>query len=180
MIILALDLKVKKHIRHSLLTLPAVSLTQPCHCGDPPLRCPPGKREGTGDSEERDWRKLEGASLWTHSRGTQPDTQRHGWGSVSDGLPGVEGRGGCTISIVMYLSGSLFQTWTRQRSWRGSAFAESSLEISHSTLQWCHVSSKTAIWLVLKAAFWAAPWCHKCRRCFPKGPSPRGSGLDYR
>lgn len=101
MIILALDSKVKRDIHQSSLKLPAVSLTQPCHCGDPPLRCPPGEREGTGDPEERDWRKLEGASLWTHPRGTQPDTQWHGWGSVSDGLPGVEGRGGCTMSFCI-------------------------------------------------------------------------------
>lgn len=39
----------------------------------------------------------------------------------------------------------LFQTWTPRRSWRGSAFAGSSREISRSTLLWCRASSKTAI-----------------------------------
>lgn len=71
---------------HSL-TLHDLYHIQPCDCGDPPLCCPTGKRERIGDPEEREWRELEGASLWTHPRGTQPDTQRHGWGSVSAGLP---------------------------------------------------------------------------------------------
>lgn len=57
---------------------------QSCHCGDPSLRCPPREGARAGDSEERNRRELEGASLWTHSRGAQPDTQRHGRGSVSD------------------------------------------------------------------------------------------------
>lgn len=47
--------------------------------------------------------------------------------------------------LLLHVSGSLFQTWTPQRSLRGSAFAESSPEISHSTLLWCRASSRTAI-----------------------------------
>lgn len=61
-----------------------VLFLQSCHCGDPSLRCPPREGAGAGDSEERNRRELEGASLRTHSRGAQPDTQWHGRGSVSD------------------------------------------------------------------------------------------------
>lgn len=39
----------------------------------------------------------------------------------------------------------LLQNWKLPKSWRGNAFAVSSLEISHNTLLWCHASSKTVI-----------------------------------
>lgn len=158
---------------------------QSCDCGDPPLCCPAGEREGAGDPEERDRRELEGASLWAHPRGTQPDTQWHGRGSVSDGVPTLQTH---KVYLHSYMNVSdmcpfllpLLQSWTRQRSWRGNAFAASSLEISHNTLQWCHASSRTVIWLVLKEASWAALLCPKYRQFFLRGPSPRESGSDCR
>ncbi len=168
---------------------------QSCDCGDSPLCCPAGERKRASDPEEWDWRELEGASLWTHPRGAQPDTQWHGWGSVSvycvsctSRLHHEQRTAWKVLTLFLYfrnildlsLSLSLLQIWTRQRSWRGSASVELSLEISHNTLQWCHASSKTVIWLVLKEESWAALLSPKYRQFSPRVPSPRGSGLGCR
>lgn len=155
-----------------LVTISFALCFQSCDRGNPSLRCTARQREGTGDTAQRDWRKLERASLWTHPGGTQPDTQRHGWRSV------------CLFTSEVFrtfvtcnplLSTVVLQSWTHRRSWRRGVFVASLPGISRSTLRWSRASSRTVIWLVRREESSAAQWCPKCRQFFPKERSLRGS-----